>query len=130
MQEIRLPAVMLVCALATATATAAIKPCTSVPLRAETADTPMAGPSPAGQSAPDSKSADTIAAQETQPTAGSAKCKEAEVNPVTGHAECIRPRGAAVDPPPQSAVPCSTQHEAGAKRGCPQSPTEGDSSRP
>jgi hypothetical protein len=30
----------------------------------------------------------------------SAVCKEAIVNPVSGHAECVRPLGAAVDPPP------------------------------
>jgi hypothetical protein len=27
-------------------------------------------------------------------------CKEAAVNPVSGHAECVRPPGAPVDPPP------------------------------
>jgi len=33
--------------------------------------------------------------------AGSAAvCKEAIVSPVSGHAECVRPRGAPVDPPP------------------------------
>ena len=30
----------------------------------------------------------------------SAPCKEAIVNPVSGYAECVRPPGAAVDPPP------------------------------
>ncbi len=29
-----------------------------------------------------------------------APCKEAIVNPVSGHAECVRPLGAPVDPPP------------------------------
>lgn len=36
-----------------------------------------------------------------------AKCLVAEVNPVTGHAVCINPRGAPVAPPPVSALrPC------------------------
>jgi hypothetical protein len=30
----------------------------------------------------------------------SGQCKEAIVNPVSGYAECVRPRGAPVDPPP------------------------------
>lgn len=36
------------------------------------------------------------------------KCLEAAVNPVTGHALCINPRGAPVDPPPAEAFkrPC------------------------
>ncbi len=35
------------------------------------------------------------------------KCLEAAVNPVTGHAVCVNPRGAPVDPPPVSALkPC------------------------
>jgi hypothetical protein len=35
------------------------------------------------------------------------KCLEAAVNPVTGFAVCINPRGAPVDPPPASAFkPC------------------------
>jgi hypothetical protein len=29
-----------------------------------------------------------------------ALCEEAVVNPISGHAECVRPRGAPVDPPP------------------------------
>jgi hypothetical protein len=32
--------------------------------------------------------------------AGTAVCKEAIVNPVSGYAECVSPRGAPVDPPP------------------------------
>jgi hypothetical protein len=32
--------------------------------------------------------------------APAALCKEAVVNPVSGHAECVRPPGAPVDPPP------------------------------
>lgn len=57
--------------------------------------------------------------QQPTPALPSVKCEEAEVSPVTGHAECVRPRGAAVDSPPQSAVPCSGHHAAGDKRGCP-----------
>jgi hypothetical protein len=35
-------------------------------------------------------------------------CLEAEVNPVTGHAFCVNPRGALVEPPPAaSELPCS-----------------------
>jgi hypothetical protein len=37
---------------------------------------------------------------ETENSAPSALCKEAIVNPVSGYAECVRPLGAAVDPPP------------------------------
>ena len=69
---------------------------------------------------------DTKSARETTAQAP-VKCREAEVNPVTGHAECVRPRGAAVDPPPQSAVPCSARHVAGDKHGCPPSPPANDS---
>lgn len=40
--------------------------------------------------------------------AAAPKCLEAAVNPVTGHALCINPRGAPVDPPPAEALnkPC------------------------
>jgi hypothetical protein len=34
------------------------------------------------------------------PSASAAICKEAIVNPVSGHAECVQPVGAPVDPPP------------------------------
>lgn len=36
------------------------------------------------------------------------KCRKAAVNPVTGHAVCVEPRGAEVDPPPPEAFvrPC------------------------
>ena len=51
------------------------------------------------------------AAEETQSTA---KCQVAEINPVTGHVFCIRPKGAPVAPPPSDiAPPC----EAEASRG-------------
>jgi hypothetical protein len=36
----------------------------------------------------------------TQPPAA-AKCQEALVNPVSGFAECVKPRGAPVAPPPK-----------------------------
>ncbi|MGA2191310.1 MAG: DUF2380 domain-containing protein [Steroidobacteraceae bacterium] len=35
-----------------------------------------------------------------EPPAPAALCKEAIVNPVSGYAECVRPLGAPVDPPP------------------------------
>jgi hypothetical protein len=75
-----------------------------------------------------SKSAGVSAAEAPAPSSKSAQCQEAEVNPVTGHVECIRPRGAAVDPPPLSAVPCTTNYAAGAKSGCPQLPPKDASS--
>jgi hypothetical protein len=37
---------------------------------------------------------------EVKPSAAAVVCEEAIVNPVSGHAECVRPRGAPVDPPP------------------------------
>jgi hypothetical protein len=43
------------------------------------------------------------------------KCLKAVVNPVTGHAICLEPKGAAVDPPPRSALqrPCPPRaHDA------------------
>jgi hypothetical protein len=33
-------------------------------------------------------------------TSGPSVCEEAIVNPISGHAECVRPLGAPVDPPP------------------------------
>jgi hypothetical protein len=43
-----------------------------------------------------------------QEQAAAPKCLQAAVNPVTGHAVCINPRGAPVDPPPAEAFnkPC------------------------
>jgi hypothetical protein len=35
------------------------------------------------------------------PATSSAKCQEALVNPISGFAECVKPRGAAVAPPPK-----------------------------
>jgi hypothetical protein len=48
------------------------------------------------------------AAPGTEKQAAAPKCLEAAVNPVTGHALCINPRGAPVDPPPAEALnkPC------------------------
>jgi hypothetical protein len=46
-----------------------------------------------------------LAAGETDQAA--APCRKAEVNPVTGHALCIEPLGAAVEAPPADAMsPC------------------------
>ena len=39
------------------------------------------------------------------PATAAPKCLEAEVNPVTGHALCIDPIGAPVDPPPAAELP-------------------------
>ena len=47
-------------------------------------------------------------AQTAEESAPPAKCLKAVVNPVTGHAICVNPRGAPVEPPPPSAFnrPC------------------------
>jgi hypothetical protein len=49
----------------------------------------------------------------TQPPAA-AKCQEALVNPVSGFAECVKPRGAPVAPPPKrpDAAPDAARTEA------------------
>ena len=54
-------------------------------------------------------------APQTPPPEQPAKCLVAEVNPVTGHAVCINPRGAPVEPPPVSALkPCKPRaHDEG-----------------
>jgi hypothetical protein len=95
---------MVVGALATSTAISAITPHDLVSLSAEITDVPRPGQFRGAEAAADSESADETNAQEPTPGLASVKCEVAQVNPVTGHAECIRPRGAAVDPPPQSAV--------------------------
>jgi hypothetical protein len=41
-----------------------------------------------------------------------AKCLEAEVNPVTGHVLCVKPRGAPVDPPNLADEPCQKHADA------------------
>ena len=38
-------------------------------------------------------------------SAAAPKCLKAEINPVTGHALCIDPLGAPVDPPPAAELP-------------------------
>jgi len=48
-------------------------------------------------SAPAGETAD---AKSAAPAAPAAVCAEAIVNPISGYAECVRPRGAPVDPPP------------------------------
>jgi hypothetical protein len=46
-------------------------------------------------------------ARSEEKSAAPAKCLEAAVNPITGFAFCINPRGAPVDPPPVSSLhPC------------------------
>ncbi len=51
----------------------------------------------------------------TEAPAPSPKCLKAVVNPVTGHAICVDPRGAAVEPPPRSALqrPCKPRAHDG-----------------
>jgi len=48
--------------------------------------------------------ADTAAGDEPPKPAG-ARCEVAVVNPVSNYAECVKPRGAHVDPPPRRAAP-------------------------
>ena len=60
---------------------------------------------PAEQSTPAEKSAEAPA-----------KCLKAAVNPVTGHAICLEPRGAPVDPPERTSIqrPCKPRaHDSG-----------------
>jgi hypothetical protein len=48
-------------------------------------------------------------------------CQEAIVNPVSGNAECVRPRGAPVDPPPPRSPPTKAacrQHRALGLKEC------------
>jgi hypothetical protein len=42
----------------------------------------------------------SIDTPEAKPSVAAVLCEEAIVNPVSGHAECVRPRGVPVDPPP------------------------------
>ena len=54
-------------------------------------------------------SAETSAApasQSAEKAAAPAKCLEAAVNPVTGFAVCVNPRGAPVEAPPPPTQPC------------------------
>jgi hypothetical protein len=52
--------------------------------------------------------ADTTATQSKETAAAPAKCLEAVVNPVTGSAYCVNPRGAPVESPPRESLnrPC------------------------
>ena len=119
MRRLRFLGVLLVGALATS----------AVPLATASYDRTSVSPATSDTREPVSSMGFVSAAAGPEPNSAPAvaKCEEAEVNPVTGHAECIRPRGAAVDPPPQSAVPCSGHYAAGAKHGCPQQPPKDDS---
>ena len=122
MQRLLFFAVLASGALATSTATSAQTPLYFAGAAAQITNDPRPGQFPITAGA-----TETVA-QEPIPGSASVKCEEAEVNPVTGHAQCVRPRGAPVDPPPQSAVPCSAHYAAGAKRGCRQSPRESNTS--
>ncbi len=54
------------------------------------------------------------AAAEPAGQAEAAKCRTAEVNPVTGHVMCIDPLGAAVEPAPaELAPPCKAEDSRG-----------------
>jgi hypothetical protein len=58
-------------------------------------------------SLPMSAQAAETMAKPAEDSAAPAKCLEAAVNPVTGDAVCVNPRGAPVEPPPKSAYqPC------------------------
>lgn len=54
------------------------------------------------------RSADKTATQSADTSAAPAKCLEAVVNPVTGYAFCVNPRGAPVELPPRASLnrPC------------------------
>jgi hypothetical protein len=64
--------------------------------------------------AADAPSADSPAANAAARAPATAKCQEAIVNPVSGYAECVKPRGAPVAPPPKrpDAVPDAGRTEA------------------
>jgi hypothetical protein len=51
-------------------------------------------------------------AGETSSQGPQAKCRKAEINPVTGHILCIDPLGAPVEPPPETAKPGCKPEEA------------------
>jgi hypothetical protein len=59
--------------------------------------------------------ADTTAGEPGQAEAAPAKCLEAAVNPVTGSAYCVNPRGAPVEPPPRESLnrPCKPRAHDG-----------------
>lgn len=114
MRILYLLGVLPICALAIAAAAPAMTP--SVRMSGQITLDQGFGEFRIAQAPVDSRSAGATATQAPSSGPRPAKCEEAEVNPVTGHAECVRPRGAAVDPPPRSAVPCSAHYAAGTKR--------------
>ena len=64
-------------------------------------------PSIAAQSAESAPPAGETSGQPAEAAATPAKCLEAVVNPVTGFALCVNPRGAPVERPPVTALqPC------------------------
>jgi hypothetical protein len=115
----RVLAVFLAGTLAGSTAISATIP-NDLPVAARIAAEPNHSHAAVPVSTFESSHADATDAPAPVAAVGQVICQEAEVNPVTGHAECIRPRGAPVDPPPRSAVPCTANNAAGAKRGCPE----------
>jgi hypothetical protein len=62
----------------------------------------------AAQSAEETAEPAKEPAQSSESAATPPKCLKAAVNPVTGHAICLEPKGAPVDPPERSALqrPC------------------------
>jgi hypothetical protein len=50
-------------------------------------------------------------------TANGPKCLEAIVNPVSGHAECVNPRGAPVEQPRLVDLPCSLRDAKSGRAG-------------
>jgi hypothetical protein len=55
-----------------------------------------------------------MAAESSGGPAAQAKCKKAEINPVTGHVFCIDPVGAPVEAPPADiAPPCKAEESRG-----------------
>jgi hypothetical protein len=60
----------------------------------------------------------TRADEPKAPPPKAARCEEAVVNPVSGYAECVKPPGAPVDPPPPRPLPsaevCARHPELGA----------------
>jgi hypothetical protein len=58
--------------------------------------------------------AETSSADTAAPSPAPAKCREALVNPVSGFAECVKPRGAPVAPPKR---PDAARHQGSLKPG-------------
>jgi hypothetical protein len=69
----------------------------------------------------------TLAAEPQEQTAD-AKCRKAEINPVTGHVLCLDPRGAPVEAPAESLRPeCKPEEARGQWRWGPNcAPTPGE----